>query len=381
MKRTGDQRSKLDKHDFTGLFLGYTSTNQNIRHLDLDSGNTKTCHHATFNKAWYLQDARPPAAELLYRLGLKDNTSFTTCHHNSPVGVAECHPQPASVAALPNTAQARMCHLPLPLSPAPHTHSRAVHSINRSLHLGTCIAPALNNTTTSLTYGVSATNVAQVYMSTTPYNKAFEEELDLCKFDFFCHRAAGMAFLPQDNRLILASMALSTPGARVPPWHTQLQGAWLFLINSTLVHTLAEVHQVFHNLSLSQPASCILLFAHPEISHGLSNKGVPLLCRNQIPQLSIDQLSDCWTSTIHPLHALPKAPTWDIVIDGNVWNVVTKVMKLTWGKLMKQDNWTYWNKSEHLQLDQYDKQFMFGDPVAAEDESAIFHLVWMYVVK
>ncbi len=80
--------------------------------------------------------------------------------------------------------------------------------------------PALDNTTTSLTYGVSATNVAQVYMSLTPYNDAFKEELDLHKFDFSHHRAAGMAFLPQDNRLILASMAPSTLGARVPHWHT-----------------------------------------------------------------------------------------------------------------------------------------------------------------
>jgi hypothetical protein len=48
---------------------------------------------------------------------------------------------------------------------------------------------------------------------------------------------------------------------------------------------------------------------------------------------------------------------------------------------MKQDNWTEWNESKHLQLDQYNKQFMFGDPVAATDELAIFHLVWTYVVK
>jgi hypothetical protein len=56
-------------------------------------------------------------------------------------------------------------------------------------------------------------------------------------------------------------------------------------------------------------------------------------------------------------------------------------MQLTRGKLMKQDDWTEWNESEHLQLDQYDKQYMFGGPVPAEDSSAIFHLVWTYVVK
>jgi hypothetical protein len=274
-----------------------------------------------------------------------------------------------------------MCHLPLHLSPELHVHDAAIHSINCSPHLDNCIVPALDDTTSSLTYGVSATDMAQVHMLPTPYNEAFEEELDLHKFDFSHHRAAGMAFLPQDNRLILASMAPSTPGARIPRWCTRLQGAWLLSINGTPVHTLAEVHQAFHNLSLSQPASCILLFAHPKISQGLSNKGLLLLCHNQIPQLSIDQLSNCWTSTLNPPPGLPKAPTWDILIDGNVWNVVTKVMKLTWGKLMKQDNWTDWNKSKHLQLDQYDKQFMFGDPVAAEDELAIFHLVWTYVVK
>ena len=51
VKRTGDRRSKLDKHDFSRLFLGYTSTDQNIWYLDLNSGITKTCHHATFDKA------------------------------------------------------------------------------------------------------------------------------------------------------------------------------------------------------------------------------------------------------------------------------------------------------------------------------------------
>jgi hypothetical protein len=113
MKQTGHRCSKLDKHDFTGLFLEYTSTIQNICYLDLDSGNTKTCHHATFNKAWYLQDARPPAAELLYRLGLEDDTISTTNPPDRPVDVATYPPQPLSTRALPDTAQARMHHLPL----------------------------------------------------------------------------------------------------------------------------------------------------------------------------------------------------------------------------------------------------------------------------
>jgi hypothetical protein len=36
VKRSGDRRAKLDRHDFTGIFLGYTATDQNIVYLDLE---------------------------------------------------------------------------------------------------------------------------------------------------------------------------------------------------------------------------------------------------------------------------------------------------------------------------------------------------------
>jgi hypothetical protein len=128
VKRTGDCRSKLDKHNFSGLFLGYTSTDQNIWYLDLNSGIKKTCHHATFDKAWYLQDNRPPAAQLLYTLGLESDSTFTTSLPNGPINVAHYPPHPASDTALPDTAPAQMHHLPLCLSPAPDFPSAAVNS-------------------------------------------------------------------------------------------------------------------------------------------------------------------------------------------------------------------------------------------------------------
>jgi hypothetical protein len=116
-------------------------------------------------------------------------------------------------------------------------------------------------------YGVFPADVAQVYMSPTPYNDAFEEELDLRKVDFSQHRAAGMTFLPQDNRLILISMAPSTPGARVPRWRTRLRGAWLLSVNNHPVQTLTNVHKAFNDLSLNPQPSCTQLFTHPEIPH------------------------------------------------------------------------------------------------------------------
>ncbi len=75
------------------------------------------------------------------------------------------------------------------------------------------------------------------------------------------------------------------------------------------------------------------------------------------------------------------APPYQVVDDGDVLNYVTRVMKLTRGKLLQQDDWTDWQESEYLQLDQYNTQGMFGNPVAPTNEDAIFHLVWTYAVK
>jgi hypothetical protein len=56
-------------------------------------------------------------------------------------------------------------------------------------------------------------------------------------------------------------------------------------------------------------------------------------------------------------------------------------MQLTQGKLLHQDGWSAWQASEFLQLDQYDAQKMFGTPVAATSDNAVFNLVWSYGVK
>ncbi len=71
VKRSGNRNAKLDKHNFHGIFLGFTSTDQNIIYLDLDTGIVKQSHHATFDEAWYLQPSHPLVAQLFYDLGLE----------------------------------------------------------------------------------------------------------------------------------------------------------------------------------------------------------------------------------------------------------------------------------------------------------------------
>lgn len=67
--------------------------------------------------------------------------------------------------------------------------------------------------------------------------------------------------------------------------------------------------------------------------------------------------------------------------DGGVLHYLTRANKLTRGVLIKQDDWLEWQQSEFLQLDQYELQGMFGDPVLVSNNYAVFNLVWTYAVK
>ena len=67
--------------------------------------------------------------------------------------------------------------------------------------------------------------------------------------------------------------------------------------------------------------------------------------------------------------------------DGNIYNYVTQAIKLTRGKLLKYDDWDVWQQSEFTQLDRYDAQKLFRDPVPDTDKGSAFNLVWSYVVK
>jgi hypothetical protein len=77
VKCKGKHCGKLDQHNFKGVFLGITSTNHNIVYIDLNSGLVKTLHHTQFDEAWYLQATRPPAAQLLFDLGVEADVNTT----------------------------------------------------------------------------------------------------------------------------------------------------------------------------------------------------------------------------------------------------------------------------------------------------------------
>ena len=196
VKRSGIRRAKLDKHDFKGIFLGYTATDQNIVYLDLDSGLVKRSHHAQFDEAWFLQDSRPPAAQLLYDLGMEpDGNSYSETDVVEPdiesdfrlPGTIEqitipWPPTPPLMNAKSKLAIPDECaYLPLPLR---HIGSARHHQTSaRAARVQTPIGtPRQQRRPRSIdvmtTYDIGPTDMATIYMSPDPYFEAFEQPID-----------------------------------------------------------------------------------------------------------------------------------------------------------------------------------------------------------
>ena len=102
-------------------------------------------------------------------------------------------------------------------------------------------------------------------MSPDPYQEAFEEIMDIRRFDFNRHRTAGLCLAHIDGRLILGGMAPSTPAAKIPRWQSRLKGAWLIKIGNHAVSTIDQAQQVFAQLNADGASTITLLFSHPEI--------------------------------------------------------------------------------------------------------------------
>jgi hypothetical protein len=84
-----------------------------------------------------------------------------------------------------------------------------------------------------------------------------------------------MKFTVTNGRLIQQHIEKSTLASKIPRWHLKLHGEWLQQIGVEKIYSLNNVYQSLASLILSGAPSCTLIFSLPEISHGLTNDGIP----------------------------------------------------------------------------------------------------------
>jgi len=398
VKRSGTRKAKLDRNNYTGIFLGYTATDQNIVYLDLTTGLVKRSHHAMFDEAWYLQPHRPPAAQLLYDLGVEPDDAFYSGHGRlSPL--TECD------ARLPGTVEpvvvpwpplakgysmatrqwkvpdtSRFAPLPLRSSDDPTTFAAkaATTKANADARRLPRKRRILDITKD---FGITREVMTMVYMSADPYYDSFGQDIDLRKFNGTTLRTAGLDLYESQGRVHLRRMIPGSPAAKIPDWRTRIKGAWLIKVGDITVSTVQDVEGAFALLLASGTPATTLLFAHPAVRPNLSQDGVPILSAAPFSLGTHDQLNNRWEFSTVAEYLRTAKPNYDIVECGEVQNVVTRAMRLTRGKLLKQPDWSEWQSSEFLQLNQYFDQGMLGQPHMPSREDSIFHLVWTYNIK
>jgi hypothetical protein len=303
VKRTGSRQCKLDRHDFKDIFRGYTATDQNILYLDLDSDGVKSSHHAQFEEAWYLQPKRPPAAQLLFDLGVLPETDpledDSLSHKAGGTLVPKGSISSSAVPWPPSTphnvvdtkwyAPPMSKHLHLPLrtltveTPRP-TWARAARTKPTK---GRNLAAELVED-----FQIGVQDMMMVYMSPDPYHDAFKQTVDLRKFDLTKHATSGLSMYKRDGRVHLAPIAPSTPAARIHGWRTWIRGTWLIKVGDTKVGSIDEVAWAFDGLRTSGSPSVTLLFSHPEVRPSLSQAGLPIVSLAPFTQHMHDQLNN-----------------------------------------------------------------------------------------
>jgi hypothetical protein len=143
-------------------------------------------------------------------------------------------------------------------------------------------------------FQIGVQNMMMVYMLPDPFHDAFEQTVDLWKFDLTKHATGGLSLYVRDGRVHLTSIAPSTPAARIHSWRTRIRGAWLIKVDGIIVESIDDVVWAFGRLRTSGSPSVRLLFSHPEVRPNLSQDGLPIVSLAPFTQHTHDQLNNQW---------------------------------------------------------------------------------------
>ena len=371
VKRSGVRRAKLDQHSFSGIFIGYTATDSNVRYIDVHTGTVKTSHHAVFDECWFHQPQRPPAAQLLYELG---NAVANDMPEAPPSSTTPSSPSISTPT--PTTA--------VPITQNDHDDSSVDTSSSSD---SSNIIPILQVTSTITNinpdasavdhFGITQNDVDQVYFSPHHFGYSSEELFTYMGSASTVHPTAGLELEELDNRVFIRDIAPGTPTAKIPRWKTRLRNTCLLAINGSPVTSISDATSLIAALPTTSRGQCRLLVSASEIRDGLTNEGIPQLTLDQLNPWHFFKISSHTGTYANSTLARMIHQSWD----GGVLQYITRAHKLTRGVLLKQPDWKEWQQSEFLQLDQYELQGMFGDPVLLSNGNAVFNLVWTYAIK
>ena len=188
------------------------------------------------------------------------------------------------------------------------------------------------------------------------------------------HPTRGLELKPDKFGVLIHTCLRGTPAAKITNWRRDMKNALIHSIDGTIVKT---THDVIKAFAASKSSEVTLKVIPPEPTNVHEDTG--------LPQLNFDQFIGVTSQHQDILHG-----NFQFIVDNEMDNFervqITKLVKKTLNRtqLVKRPNWAKWEQSEFLQLDQYDRQNMFGKPgpiPSSIQDPNILPMIWVYIIK
>ena len=88
-RKPGKRSPKISKHSYNGIFLRYAKTINNIVYLDTDTKKIKTTTYGAFDEAHFSYPDKPPGAQILIEIGMKEQPKVADTQDVLPTPVLE----------------------------------------------------------------------------------------------------------------------------------------------------------------------------------------------------------------------------------------------------------------------------------------------------
>ena len=188
------------------------------------------------------------------------------------------------------------------------------------------------------------------------------------------HPTRGFHLKQDEYGPLITQCIRGTPAAKIPNWRRMVKGATIHSINDHLIKDMDDVISFFKS-DKTKIVSIKLIQPNPTAVHDDTG----------LPQLNFDQFINVAAYHQDIIGENIKFIV-DQEMDDNSHIQISKMIKntLTRTKLQKRPDWSKWEQSEFLQLDQYDRQNMFGlpGPIPADIENpSILPMIWVYIIK
>ena len=222
---------------------------------------------------------------------------------------------------------------------------------------------------------VHTTNISSLNGATM--EMTFQQPVNITTIDLRksgTHPTLGFQLKNDDRGPIITHCVRGTPAAKIPQWRTVMKGAVIYSINDTMVTKDSDIPRI---IAAAQGTSIKVTLIPPTPTDIHPETGLPQLNFDQFLHISkVHQDIITESNSIHHEHE----------IDDPDKIIVNKISdrNFTRRQLLKREDWKEWEASEKLQLDQYERQRMFGPPgpiPSTETEYSILPMIWVYLIK